>query len=92
MKSLKGINQRIEDMDKFYSSAKLVELYGTKREFDADFLRGFVNGLKLVSSEKLDREQILKAHHELRGDKEHNKEELGKRNAYAWCLDWKTTN
>ena len=90
MKTYDEINQRIENMENYRYSDSLVRIYGTEKEFDANFLYGFMRGLQHVLKERLDESHIRQNYSYLKETPEQTKSILGERNAYAWCLDWNT--
>ena len=58
--------------------------------FDAEFMRGFHSALKKVLNENLDEDKIRHEYRFIKIMPKVDKEDIGARNGFAYCLDWKT--
>ena len=96
MKPYTEIRQRLIEMNtcdhrnylKTYGSLQIGENGGI---FNEAFLSGFTKSLRHVLGDKLEDDEILRNHNFiLKQGKERDKELIGERNGYAFCLNWET--
>jgi hypothetical protein len=96
MKTRKEIKEFRNELKEADDKGQLINRFGSKgikgKEkgmFDITFMTGFRRGLRYVDEQQLGEGEIRRHHKHLLLIGKDNRDLIGERNAYAWCLDWK---